>query len=107
MTSDSEKVLSCLGLLAGLVGVIIVASILNGWAISVLWLWFVAPLFGLPVLTIPQAIGLSLVIGMFTSRYRDQDDAKDKTGRIVNSLVLAVFMPVFAVVIGSVVKMFI
>lgn len=33
----------------------------RGWFISILWAWFVVPVFALPVLSVPQAIGLSLV----------------------------------------------
>lgn len=49
---------SCL-LMVALLPVAILAS---GWAICVLWGWFVSPLFGLPAITILQAYGLSLVL---------------------------------------------
>ena len=44
-------------------------SIVKGWALSKLWVWFVMPLFPVPALTIVQSIGLVLVINfiMFTS----------------------------------------
>ena len=33
-----------------------------GFTVSVLWGWFVVPIFGLPALTVAQAYGLALVI---------------------------------------------
>ena len=39
----------------------IVAVIIYGLSLKILWTWFIVPLFHLPVLTIPHAIGLILV----------------------------------------------
>jgi len=41
---------------------VIVATITRGWAFRILWGWFVARTFGLQPLTIPQALGLALVV---------------------------------------------
>jgi hypothetical protein len=43
-----------------------VAAIINGWVLSLLWLWFIVGIFGLPALSIPQAIGISLIVGFLT-----------------------------------------
>lgn len=57
-------------LLAGiailLIGALIVVplAILRGWVFSVLWGWFIVPIFGLPALGIATAIGV-----MFTVTY--------------------------------------
>lgn len=37
-------------------------TILSGYVLSVLWGWFIVPTFGLPLLTIPVAIGVMLVV---------------------------------------------
>lgn len=34
----------------------------NGWAFATMWGWLIVPVFGLPLLTIPQAIGVSIVV---------------------------------------------
>ncbi|MCP3017986.1 hypothetical protein [Cupriavidus basilensis] len=39
-------------------------TILKGWALSVVWAWFIVPTFALPALTIPQAIGISIVAAL-------------------------------------------
>ncbi len=56
------------------VPVVLAAVVLNGLAASVLWGWFAVPIFGVPPITIPEAIGLSMLIGMFVSQVRDQTD---------------------------------
>ncbi len=43
------------------------ASLLyGGWVLSVLWGWYVAPVFHLPLLLIGQAIGLNIVVRNWT-----------------------------------------
>ena len=64
-----------------------VGLFLNGYTLSVLWSWFVATKFGLPTLTIVEALGLAIVVGYFTSSmattdWGDESD-KQKTVRIV------------------------
>jgi hypothetical protein len=68
---DSDKPLGfmgfigCMGLLAFSVCLAVIGSILNGWALSVPWGWFVVPTFNLPDLGIVHAFGLSMVINLF------------------------------------------
>jgi hypothetical protein len=42
------------------------AAIWNAFVLKMLWGWFVAPIFHLPTLTIPVAIGISLIVGILT-----------------------------------------
>lgn len=48
--------------------IIVVSALVNGWALALLWSWYMVPIFGLKVLTINQAIGVGIVIGFLTSR---------------------------------------
>lgn len=43
----------------------VLTIILKGYVISTLWAWFMVPTLDLPVLTIIQAIGISLLWGTF------------------------------------------
>jgi len=102
-----------LGILIGIVGVIAVVfglialvSVIKGFVIAKIWLWFMVPIFGLPVLSIAQAIGVALVIGIFTNEHASltqQDDPKKKKNAILTGL-LAPFM---TLLFGWIVKMFI
>lgn len=46
-------------------------SIWEGFVLTKLWAWFVVPTFGLPVLTIPIAIGLALLVGLLAHQMRN------------------------------------
>jgi hypothetical protein len=41
-----------------------IISIVEGWVISIMWRWFVAPVTGWPAISIWTAAGLSLLIGI-------------------------------------------
>lgn len=52
-----------------------VGAMVAGYVLHVLWGWFVAPLFGVPVITIAQALGLMLVVRSFVGlKYTPQTD---------------------------------
>ncbi len=75
--STSEKqvvaVFGCLGVLAA----IPLMMVLNGYVFLVLWGWFAVPVFHLPQLNIPQAIGISILVGRLTSHTAEkQEDDK-------------------------------
>lgn len=92
---------------AAFIAVIVLSVVANGYALSVLWGWFIAPYFGLPVLNIPTAIGLALVVGYL----KNQDINSDETAGFIESLVKifgrAIFRPAFALFIGWIVTFFI
>lgn len=54
--------------LFGLIGVSSIIAALAAWrgyVLSVLWLWFIVATFGVPAISIPAAIGIMLIVGMF------------------------------------------
>jgi hypothetical protein len=63
--TDSTTSKAVLVILLGLPVLVGLALLWHGYALSVLWGWFVVPTFGAPSLTIPQAIGFAIVAGMF------------------------------------------
>lgn len=76
-----------------LVALMVPVTILEGWVLSILWRWFVAPALGVPVLTVAQAIGFALVVAFLRDRYEPrprtpdwEDVARDTTGRIVHAV---------------------
>jgi len=86
----------------GVVAMILVATLLRGWALSVLWGWFVVPIFGVPALGIAQAIAVAMVVSMLTHQYVPSKE-KDTWGPWAQ-IFLA---PLFAVGIGWIVKQYI
>lgn len=79
-----------------------VVYILNGWVIFNYWGWFVLPVFEtLPVITLAQAVGLSLVSSLFkTGTY---GLAKDENVSKWSKFGMMLFAPVYMVILGWVV----
>jgi hypothetical protein len=83
----------------GVMGLLIAATILRGWALSILWGWFVVPVFGLPPLSIPQAIGIAVTFSLIAHQYVPSKD-KETWGPIV----FAILSPFIAVLVGYIVR---
>lgn len=84
----------------------VISSIWNGYAISVLWGWFITPVFGLPILNIPQAIGLGLIITFLTQAIDCRKDEDDTKTQIIKSIFIIILRPLFALLIGYIVHLF-
>jgi hypothetical protein len=80
-----------------LVGIIILFLVLavgfiqEGFVLIKLWNWFALPLFpNLPILNIPQAIGISILLGFLTHQYMELPELKtteEKGKRAVSILI--------------------
>jgi len=56
-----------------------IGSIIFGsYVLSVLWSWFVVPIFPVVAINIPQAIGLNLVMNIMTSQRIVNDDSENE-----------------------------
>ncbi len=62
----------------GFLAMLILSPIWTGFVLSVLWAWFIIPVFHVRPISIVLAIGLSLVMGMFMSRYSPTEDGEEK-----------------------------
>lgn len=87
----------------GIPAIMALSAIWRGYALSIIWGWFMVPTFGLPALSIPVAIGLSVVVGMLTSHAMKTDDKQSP----VAAVLIAFLVPVFALLIGWIAKSFI
>lgn len=90
----------------GLFGVLAItvagASILRGFVLAKMWLWFLVPL-GTQPLSIPNAVGICLIASMLThsqANVKDNRDADEK-----NMAIAMVFVnPLIALLFGYTVK---
>ena len=92
----------CFGVAVAFLLFLVVSFIVNDWALSVLWKWFILPL-GAPQLSIGSAIGLSIVVGFLTAKPQDSKKEVDWT-TVVPSALLS---PLIAVGIGWIVHLFV
>jgi len=85
----------------GLLLLIPFTAILDGWAISTTWRWFVAQTFDMPTLSMAQAIGLGLMVRYITYRYA----AEDERG-FAKQLLASLLLPIIYVGLGWLVTLF-
>jgi hypothetical protein len=83
---------------------------LRGWTLQTLWAWFVAGVFGVQMLSVPQAIGLSLLLSFATLQISPRDLKPDHDGvtweRTIFGTVLSVLACGFALAGGWIVHHF-
>ena len=81
-------------LLAFLGGVVaaVVTAIYGGWVISLLWLWFAVPYFGVTPISIPMAIGLRLLIIHIPPMEDPAKSPSPKGSLFVYSLIMNTFV---------------
>jgi hypothetical protein len=94
-----------IGLLAvlGGIGLIVGAVLVRAWVLVTLWEWFIVPVFiGAPVITLPVAIGISLIVGMFTQHLQTKtpDPQKSKAELVIESLSNAMIAPLVTLFFG-------
>jgi len=75
---EDKKFFSCLGIIITAVSLLIFSAVIGGFVLAKLWEWFVVPIFSMQLLTISQAIGLSLVVSYFKTA-KDDEDYKNKS----------------------------
>lgn len=97
-SSLTESVLTLVGAVAFVPLVSSLSALVSGYVVSTLWGWFIVPVFGIKALSIPQAIGLSLVTGYLTHQTMPEDTAST-AAKITN----VILYPMFALGIGYVV----
>lgn len=105
---DNKDWLSCFGVIVIALASVFFGAMMGGWVLSIVWTWFVIPLFPMaPILTIPQAIGFSLVTGMLAGSSSQTDNKERTTGEeIVHLLAVAFGRPIMILVIAYIIKSF-
>lgn len=83
------------------VGMMIALGAFEAWVLSKLWLWYIVPVFNIPVPSLPLLFGLSLVAHVLTHQTTPTSLPKDtsKEERIVFNLG-GFLRPLFALIIG-------
>lgn len=105
-TKNNNAILSCTGVIAILLVTIVISTIMNGWVLSLLWIWFIVPIFGWPILSITQAIGLGMVVSFLTRHSVKGDETKDTWDAIATALSGAILHPILVIAVGYIVTLF-
>lgn len=78
-----------------------VAATYSGFVLSVLWGWFFVPTFGLPKLSVPAAIGISMTVSYLT-----KDPIENQDQEFSDKMFSVFLYPTFALVAGWVIQLF-
>lgn len=85
----------------GLIALTIVVYLLNGVALKLLWGWFMVPTFGLPVISLVQALGIMIIISFLAHQhipmYKDFENEQ---------FFFLILIPVLAMAVGWIVHLF-
>lgn len=87
----------------GVIYLVILSFIVDGFVLSVLWRWFISSLFNLPLLTIPYAIGISTIIGYLRPYKKTKTDKDD----FQELLIAAIVRPLLFLLLGYIIHLFI
>jgi hypothetical protein len=93
----------------GYIVLIVAETCYCGFALKVLWKWFVVPTFNLPVLSLAPAIGLAMVVGYLTKQSHwptAEELEKSNSERALEGTLMAIIKPSFALLFGWVVHQF-
>lgn len=97
--------LALLGCL-GIIFLILVGALVRAWALAKLWIWFIVPVFHLPTLTMAQAYGIAMTIGLFAEQHSDAKEEDDEVKKWTSATSRIIIGPLIAVLFGWVVKTF-
>ena len=108
MNSDyGEVVLTALGALTLVVTAVVVGVTVRGWVLATMWVWFIVPIFHLPPLTIPQAIGVSMVLALLTKdTTSNAADTRSTTEKWAHAGATILVAPVVTLGLGWIVLQF-
>jgi hypothetical protein len=97
--------MKAIGYTATIIGLMFFSAIFSGYALSVLWDWFVVPYFGVAAISIPLAIGLALIVQYLTHQEQKTEPGKDVASILIEGFVRAIFKPLFALAFGWIVTL--
>ena len=86
---------------------VIASIILNALVFAKLWAWFVVPFFGVKALTIPMAMGLSLMIKYLTYTHVPEKEYESQLDAVRVAFARIIGIPMFVLLIGWIISLFI
>lgn len=83
---------------------VLVWSFLHSWALSVLWAWFIVPLFRVPALSVSNAYGFVLIVNLLRFNAEFKGKYKDSADAYIGRAAVGILYPFVAVLAGWIVK---
>jgi len=93
--------------LVGITAMLVIGSIWRGYVFSVLWKWFIVPVFpAMPLLSIPVAIGIAMVVSFLAYQYHYSKDERSESAKIGGTFGIMLFYPALVLLMGWIVTLF-
>jgi len=99
-----------LKLLLGIVAMVIGAVLVRAWVLTELWAWFLVPTFSIVQISMPVAMGISLIVAMFTQHLQHEraetspNSVSEVFGRVFGTAILS---PLVVWALGWIIQLFI
>ena len=93
------KTLSCLGVIVYAISM----TLFNGFVLVQLWDWFVVSSFNVPQITIQAALGIGLIVSMYTHEVPYPDEEKHTTTDQVIRMAASFTFTFMCLVIGYII----
>ena len=87
VNNKESSLMGSLGMIVFSYSISLLFVLIRGWTLSLLWAWFVVPTFtGIPSISIPQALGLSLIASVFVITTKNKNKEKEDV-KLVNRFI--------------------
>lgn len=83
----------------------VLSSLWYGCVLSVMWSWFVVRAFHITPLSIPLALGVSMIFRLFTYQYDPKKETN--TEDLIKALLFAFVYPLIALGLGAIIHAFV
>lgn len=107
MTAPDDKPWTIAGCFTMIVFTII-GYLMSGWVLTVLWGWFITPVFTLPTLSLPCALGLSLIVNFLIHHPTNWKEIEQRgRAEVIKEVVLPFFRAGIALGLGWIILQFV
>jgi len=103
MNDVIATILVGIGIVVGFIALVVLETVIRGLVLVKLWAWFITPTFGLPLLTVPVALGVALIAGFLTNSNTQYKDHETDWGA---NVVAAILGPLLALFFGWIYTLF-
>lgn len=98
----ADKFFAFIGKAILIIGTLIFDSFIKGWVLTVMWKWFVIPVFDLPPIKLVYSIGIAMIMGFLTKTVNTAKTESD------NKLVaLSLLRPFIVLGLGYIIHLFV
>ncbi len=87
--------------------IMVISVTVHGYGLSILWGWFISPVFSIGPISVPYAIGLATVFAFIASKPEKEQEAKDPMEAALYALIYTLAKFVFSMISGFIVLQFV